>query len=305
MKANREVVLSGATGLVGQRLATSLVADGWGVRALTRRPDKVRFDAPIRAVGWDGLRTEAGALSWAKGVVHLSGEPIFSGPLTRSRRRQIRNSRVESTRAIVSQLGTLPPAERPKTLLCASAVGYYGSRGEESLDESSEPGQGFLAEVCMDWESAALQARRHDVRVVCLRIAVVLAREGGALPRLLLPFRLGLGGRLGTGRQWFPWIHVDDLVSLLHAALEDEAWQGAVNAVSPQSVRNADFTRALGDQLGRRTPLSVPAFALRAALGELSGELLGSRRVLPVAALDRDFHFGHESLEETLADLLG
>ena len=304
MATSREIVLSGATGLVGKRLATSLVADGWGVRALTRRPDKARFAAPIRAVGWDGLRAEASALSWAKSVVHLSGEPIFGGPLTPSQRRRIRSSRVDSTRAIVSQLGALPPAERPGTLLCASAVGYYGSRGDESLDESAEPGEGFLAEVCMDWESAALQARRHGVRVVCVRIALVLAREGGALPRLLVPFRLGLGGPLGTGQQWFPWIHIDDLVGLLRAALEDESWQGVVNAASPQSVRNTDFTRALGDQLGRRTPLRVPAFALRAALGELSGELLGSRRVLPVAALDRGFQFRPESLGEALADLL-
>lgn len=305
MTTRREIVLSGATGLVGGALATSLADDGWGVRALTRRPRAARFPSPVRAVGWDGLRVESGTLAWAKAVVHLSGEPLFGGPLSRSRRRRIRQSRVASTHSLVAALGRLPPAERPGTLLCASAVGYYGTRGDEELGESAEPGEGFLADVCVDWESAALQAQRHEVRVVCLRLGVVLAREGGALPRILLPFRLGLGGRLGTGRQWFPWIHVDDLVAMLHAALEDGSWQGPVNAVSTQPVTNSGFSRALGSQLGRRTPLPVPAFALRGALGELSGELLDSRKVLPLAAQDRDFQFRHASLEGALEDLLG
>ena len=304
MASGREIVLSGATGLVGAALATSLSEAGWGVRALTRRPRIARFPAQVRAVGWDGLQVESNTLAWASALVHLAGEPIFGGPLNRSRRKHIRESRVASTRSLVAALGRLPASERPRTLLCASAVGYYGSRGDEELDEAAEPGEGFLADVCVDWESAALLAQRHDVRVVCLRMGVVLAREGGALPRLLLPFRLGLGGRLGSGRQWFPWIHLDDLVALLHAALEDESWSGPVNAVSPQPVPNADFSRALGKQLGRRTPLPVPAFVLRAALGDLSGELLGSRRTVPRAAQDRDFQFQYASLEHALANLL-
>lgn len=305
MAVGREIVLSGATGLVGGALAHSLADDDWGIRALTRRPRTARFPSQVRAVGWDGRHAERGALAWARAVVHLAGEPVFGGPLTRSRRRRIRESRVASTQSLVAALGDLPGAERPRTLLCASAVGYYGSRGDDELDESAEPGEGFLADVCVDWESAALQAQRHGVRVVCLRIGVVLAREGGALPRLLPLFRLGLGGRLGTGSQWFPWIHVDDLVALLRAALEDEGWHGPVNAVSPQPITNANFTQALGKRLGRRTPLPVPAFALRAALGEISSELLGSRRVLAGAARERDFQFRHASLEGALADLLG
>jgi len=243
-------------------------------------------------------------LAWANAVVHLSGEPIFGGLLSRSRKRRIRESRVASTRSLVTTLGRLPPTERPATLLCASAVGYYGSRGDEELLESAAPGEGFLADVCVEWESAALQAQRHDVRVVCMRIGVVLSREGGALPRLLLPFRLGLGGRLGSGRQWFPWIHLEDLVAMIQIALESEAWSGPVNAVSPKPVTNADFSHALGRQLGRPTLLPVPAFALRGALGELSGELLGSRKVVPDVAQKREFPFRHASLEGALADLL-
>lgn len=305
MAGGREIVLSGATGLVGGTLAASLAEAGWGVRALTRRPRTARFPSEVRAVGWNGLEVENSTLAWASAVIHLAGEPIFGGRLSRYRRHRIRESRVASTRSLVAALGRLSPAERPRTLICASAVGYYGSRGDEILEESAEPGEGFLADICVDWESAAQLARRHEVRVVCLRIGVVLAREGGALPRLLLPFRMGLGGRLGSGRQWFPWIHLQDLVALLHATIEDESWSGAVNATSPQAVTNADFTRALGEQLGRRTPLPVPAFALRSALGELSGELLGSRRVVPRVAHDRGFQFQHASLEGALADLLG
>ena len=186
----------------------------------------------------------------------------------------------------MAAIGALPAPQRPRVLVSASAVGYYGSRGDEILDEDAAPGQGFLAEVCRAWEAEALAAARHGVRCVVLRIGIVLAREGGALPRMALPFRAGLGGRLGDGRQWFPWIHADDVVSLIRAALRDDAYTGPVNAVAPEPVRNAELTRALARVLHRPALFAVPAFALRAALGELSGELLG-QPPLPAAARAR------------------
>jgi uncharacterized protein (TIGR01777 family) len=299
------VLVSGATGLVGRRLVTALLHEGASVRALTRTPAGAALDPRVRAVGWDGSHVPGEALTGAGAVVHLAGEPIFAGRLSAARRRRIRTSRIDSASALAVALEALPAAERPATLVCASAVGYYGTRADEVLEESAAPGEGFLAEVCVEWERAAQRAARHGVRVACLRIGVVLAREGGALPKLALPFRLGLGGRFGDGRQWFPWIHADDVVGLALAALRDDAWRGPVNAVAPQSVTNAQLTRTLSRVLRRPAPLPVPAFLLRTALGELSGELLGSRRVVPAAALERDFAFGYPELEPALANELG
>jgi uncharacterized protein (TIGR01777 family) len=234
-------------------------------------------------------------------VVHLAGEPVFGGRLTATRRALILASRVESTRSLVHAIGALPAPERPRVLVSASAVGYYRSRGDQPLDEDASPGEGFLAEVCRAWEAEALAAARHGTRCVVLRIGIVLAREGGALPRMALPFRAGLGGRLGDGRQWFPWIHVDDVVSLIGAALRDEGYTGPVNAVAPEPIRNAELTRALARALHRPALFAVPAFALRAALGELSGELLGSRRCVPRRALARGFVFAHPGIASALA----
>jgi uncharacterized protein (TIGR01777 family) len=292
---------------VGARLADALLRRGDALRALTRDPTALarRSDPGLAPVGWDGLAAPTEALADSAAVVHLAGEPVFAGRLTRERRRSIRCSRIDSTRAIAHSIGALPPARRPRTLVCASAVGYYGDRGDERLDETAPPGRGFLADVCRDWEAAAAEAGSHGVRVACLRIGIVLAREGGALPRMVLPFRFGAGGRLGDGRQWFPWIHIDDLVALIVAILDDDGFAGAVNASAPAPVRNADLTRTLGRLLRRPTLLPAPAFALRVALGELADELLGSRRVVPAAAVARGFRFAHADLEEALARELG
>jgi len=301
-----EILLSGATGLIGGRLLPVLGRDGVAVRALTRRPEAApRLAAPNRWVGWDGRNVPAGAVAGAAGVVHLAGEPVFGGRLTAARRALILASRVESTRSLVEAIAALPAPQRPRVLVSASAVGYYGSRGDQILDEDAAPGEGFLAEVCRAWEAEALAATRHGVRCVVLRIGIVLAREGGALPRMALPFRAGLGGRLGDGRQWFPWIHAGDLVSLIRAALRDDAYTGPVNAVAPEPVRNAELTRTLASVLHRPALFAVPAFALRAALGELSGELLGSRRCLPRRALARGFAFAHPRIESALRSELG
>jgi uncharacterized protein (TIGR01777 family) len=306
MNAREEILVSGASGLVGGRLLPSFARDGVAVRALTRRPGAAPpLAAPHRWVGWDGRDFPAGAVAGAAGVVHLAGEPVFAGRLTPARRARIRDSRIESTRSLVAAIGALPEPQRPRVLVSASAVGYYGSRGDQILGEDAGPGEGFLAEVCRAWEAEALAASRHAVRCVVLRIGIVLAREGGALPRMALPFRAGLGGRLGDGRQWLPWIHADDLVSLIRAALRDEGYTGAVNAVAPEPVRNAELTRALARRLHRPALFAVPAFALRAALGELSGELLGSRRCVPGVALARGFAFAHPGIDSALAAELG
>ncbi len=293
--------MTGATGLVGGRLAAALLARGRGVRALTRDPARSRLDPRIRVLGWNGVEAPPEALADAAAVVHLAGEPVFSGRLTEARKRRLRASRIDSTRALVAGLGALDAGRRPGVLVCASAVGYYGSRGDEELDEAAPPGEGFLAELCIDWENAALEADAHGLRSVSVRIGIVLAREGGALPKLVLPFRMGVGGRLGGGRQWFPWIHAHDLVSLILAALDDERYRGPVNGVAPTPVTNAELTRTLARQLQRPAVLPVPAFALRAALGELAIELLGSRRVLPRVALDRGFRFAYTKLGDALA----
>ncbi|HKJ23593.1 MAG TPA: TIGR01777 family oxidoreductase [Myxococcota bacterium] len=299
------VVLTGGTGLVGGALLPELVGRGVGVRALVRGHGRLDARAGVEEVAWDGITPPSGALAGAGALVHLSGEPVFGGLPTAARRERLRASRIESTRALVARLAALPEGERPRTFVCASAVGYYGDRGDESLDESAPPGEGLLADLCVDWEAAAAEAERHGVRVCSLRIGVVLSRHGGALPLMARPFRLGLGGRLGSGRQWFPWIHLDDLVAMLLAALADDRWRGPANAVAPNPVRNADLTRALGSALSRPTLLPVPAFAIRAAFGEISAELLGSKRVEPRCALDRGFTFRVPELSDALRAELG
>jgi uncharacterized protein (TIGR01777 family) len=300
-----EILVSGATGLIGARLLPALGREGHAVRALTRRPEAAHpLESPHRWLGWNGRDFPRDAVAGAFAVVHLAGEPVFAGRLTPARRARVRESRIASTRSLVQAIGALPGPERPRVLVSASAVGYYGSRGEELLDEDAPPGEGFLAEVCRDWEAEALAAARHGTRCVCLRIGIVLAREGGALPRMALPFRLGLGGRLGDGRQWFPWIHADDVVGLVAAALRDEGSAGPLNAVAPEPVRNAELTQALARVLHRPAWFAVPAFVLRAALGELAGELLGSRRCVPRRALARGFVFRHSQLEPALREEL-
>ncbi len=301
------MLVTGATGLVGGRLLPALLDRGHALAALTRRPGAAGAGLDPRATlaVWDGRRIPAESLAGAHAVIHLAGEPVFGGRLTSARRARIRESRVDSTRSIVASMAELPAEERPRVFVCASAVGYYGSRGEEPLDEVSAAGDGFLAEVCVDWEAAAAPAADLGVRRVSLRIGIVLAREGGALPMMCLPFRFGLGGRLGDGRQWVPWIHVTDLVAIVQRVLEDEGLEGAVNAVGPEPVRNADLTRALARQLGRPAFLPAPGFALRLALGELADELLGSRRVMSRKLRERGFEYAHPDLAAALAAELG
>jgi uncharacterized protein (TIGR01777 family) len=301
MSEPQSVLVTGATGLVGRRLVPALHAAGFTVRAVTRNPARAGLPPGVETVEWNGRTITQEMLFRTHAVVHLSGEPVFGGRLTDGRKRRILDSRVASTKAIVGSINALPEADRPACFVCASAVGYYGDRGDEPLPESAAAGSGFLAEVCEAWEDAAAACEAFGVRRVSLRIGVVLAREGGALATMRLPFSLGLGGRFGAGKQWFPWIHVDDLVSLLVATLSDDRYRGAVNAVAPNPVTNAELTAELGRRLRRPTLLTVPAFAAKLALGELSGELFGSRRAVPEAASKLGFEFRYPELADALA----
>jgi hypothetical protein len=295
------VLVTGATGLVGRRLVAHLLHDGIPVRALSRTPARAGLPAKVEVHGWDGLDAPAQALARAGAVVHLAGEPVFGGVLTAERRRRIRDSRIRSTHHLVEALTRLPAPERPAVLVCASAVGYYGSRGDREIDEGEPPGDGFLSEVCVDWEEAAARAEQAGVRSVSLRIGLALAGEGGALAAMRLPFWLGLGARLGGGQQWMPWVHVDDVVGMAVAAIADAGYRGPVNAVAPNPVTNRDFTAALAEALRRPAFLTIPAFALRALGADVASELLASRRVVPRAAQQRGYAFAHPELGEALA----
>ena len=293
------VWISGGTGLVGGRLVASLADRSLRLVSRSARPGAAAPGAEV--VGWDGTRVPPASLDGVGALVHLSGEPIFGGLPTAARKRRMWDSRVDSTRSLVDAVGALPSSQRPRVLVCASAVGVYGDRGEETLTEDAPPGTGFLAELCVAWEAEAARARELGLRVVSLRLGVVLSREGGALGPLLPLFRLGLGGPLGDGRQWFPWIHREDAAGLLRFALERDDATGPWNGTAPEPARNADFTRALGRAVGRPTWLRVPGLAVRAGLGEISGELLGSRRVDPSRARQAGYRWAEPDLDAALA----
>jgi len=303
---SERVLITGGTGLIGSRLVASLRESRVPVRILSRRGAGAgrASDSQVERLGWDGVHLPDGALRDCAALVHLAGEPIFGGPLTAERRRRIASSRIESTRSISEALRALPSAERPGVFVCGSAVGFYGSRGEEQLDESSGPGTGFLSEICQQWEAAAAGAA-DALRVVSLRTGIALARDGGALPLMALPFRFGIGGRVGSGAQWVPWIQIDDLVGAIRRALQDDALHGPLNAVAPYPVRNAELTSTLARTLRRPSLLPVPAFALRIALGDLSVELLGSRRCIPKRLVDAGFEFAHPQIASALEAELG
>jgi uncharacterized protein (TIGR01777 family) len=269
------VLVTGGTGLVGRRACDGLRAAGHTVTVVSRDPGRV----PARAVGWDALRE---AMPETDAIVNLAGEPIGGARWTRARKAEIRRSRIEGTRALVDALAAAEP--RPSVLVSASAVGYYGDRGDERLDETAKPGTDFLARVCIEWEAEARRAEALGLRVVLLRLGVVLAPDGGALAVMLLPFRAGLGGPLGSGTQWMSWIHRDDVVGLIGDALTNEAYAGPVNATSPNPVTNKEFTRALARAVHRPAFLPVPGFSLHLLLGEMANMLLTGQRVLPGVA---------------------
>lgn len=295
------VAISGAGGLVGSALAALLTTGGHRVVRLVRRPARTPEE-----IHWDpaaGLVDPAGVAPF-DALVHLAGENIGAGRWTRTRRAAIRASRVEGTRALMASLGRMPTP--PRTVVVASAVGWYGDRGDESLDESAASGTGFLAEVCRDWEVAAQEAEAHGARVALARFGVVLTPAGGALAKLRTPFSLGLGGPIGRGGRWMSWIAHDDAIGVLHEAIMDPRYVGAFNAVAPEAVTNRAFTAGLGRVLRRPTLLPLPPFLLKWMFGEMAEQtLLASTRVVPARLAAWDYPFRHPTLEGALRHGLG
>ncbi|MBN4049422.1 TIGR01777 family oxidoreductase [bacterium AH-315-N03] len=300
------VLISGVTGFVGRRLAAALHEAGHEVSGLSRDAVNAIKRVPelSHTYTWLSTHTEPQheAFEDKDVVVHLAGEPV-QGRWTAAKKRAIENSRIEGTARLVEAIEHCE--RRPRVLVSASAIGYYGNRGDEELTEKSEQGDDFLAKVCINWEREARVAGALRVRVVMLRIGIVMGPGGGALGAMLPLFKLGLGGRLGPGTQWWPWIHIDDLVRIIRYAIEDETMKGPVNAVAPTPVRQAEFTKTLGKVLHRPSFLPAPSFALKAILGGFGADLISSRRVLPARLLDSGFEFDHPELEGALTEALG
>lgn len=284
------VTVTGATGFIGTRLTQALLDAGHAVRALGRREWRCDQQEPPQD-----------ALVGADAVIHLAGEPVAQR-WTPEVKKRIYSSRVDGTRHLVNALST--QSRRPQVLICASAIGYYGSRGDEVLTETSAPGDDFLAHVVVDWEKAAALAESLGIRVVRMRFGMVLGKEGGALAKMLPPFRFGVGGRLGSGRQWTAWIHIDDLVNLIVFALTTASVIGAMNATAPEPVTNAEFTKELAAAVHRPAIFPVPKIALKLLFGEMAGMLLASQRVIPESAHLVGFVFQHPKLGRALRRLV-
>ncbi|HEX6961724.1 MAG TPA: TIGR01777 family oxidoreductase, partial [Lacipirellula sp.] len=299
--AGQRIVVTGASGLVGRRLVAELEQAGATAIRAVRRP----VQDTAREVFWDpdAGRIDATRLEGVDAVVHLAGENIAGGRWTKSFKKKIRDSRVIGTRLIAEAIAGC--SAKPQALVCASAIGYYGDRGEETLNESSAPANDFLGRVCQEWEAACQPARDAGVRVVNLRIGVVLSPEGGALKKMLRPFKLGVGGKIGNGRQYMSWVAIDDVAGVVAYALGNENINGPVNVVAPQPVTNAAFTKRLGRVLSRPTVAPMPAFAARLAFGEMADALLlSSTRVAPQALMTAGYQFRQPELESALRHLL-
>ena len=297
----RKVGVTGANGFIGQAVVSELRRRGDYVRVLVRDPNRVSFPAGVEARQVDLLKEPpVAAVAGLDAVIHLAGETV-AGRWTPSKKHAIEASRVQGTRNLVEALRTA--ASRPLVLISASASGYYGDRDDEPLRESSSPGGDFLARVCVAWEAEAMTAQQVGARVVCLRQGLVLDAGGGALEQMLPVFRWGVGGALGTGRQWWPWIHREDAVRLFLHALDHEQLTGAVNAVAPDVATNARFARALGHAIRRPAFAAAPRTALRAMLGEFADTLLSSQLMLAFKAEDSGFVWRHPSLEEALLSI--
>ena len=294
------ILVTGGSGLIGNRLITYLESLGHRVVSLVRSRERITEKSAL----WS---TSTGYFDWDESVgidavVHLAGETIL-GRWSQAKKARIRDSRVDITRNLCEYLASLKSP--PKTLVAASATGFYGDRGEESLSEKSLPGSGYLPSVCQLWEAATTPAVEAGIRVVNLRIGMVLTPEGGALASMLKPFRLGLGGKVGNGRQYMSWISREDLLAIIRYAVETEEFSGPVNAVSPQPVTNKEFTQVLGLAVNRPTLFSIPSLFVRLALGEMGKDvLLASAKVIPVRLQELSFPYCHTELSATLDDLL-
>jgi uncharacterized protein (TIGR01777 family) len=294
------VLIAGASGLVGSAMVPQLKTEGVDVTRLVRsspKPGEIEWHPNQEQI-------DQGRLEGFDAIINLAGENIAGGRWTEETRRRIRDSRVYGTRLLSESMAKL--AAPPRVFLCASATGFYGDRGDEVLDEESASGGGFLAGVCREWENATEPAARAGVRVINLRFGPILAREGGMLAKMLTPFKLGAGGRVGSGKQYISWVAIDDVVGAVKLALNDESMRGPLNVVSPNPVTNEEFTKTLGRVLSRPTFMTIPAFAARLAFGEMADEmLLTSQRVVPKVLNDAGFKFQHPELEGAVRALLG
>lgn len=297
----QRVLVSGATGLIGSRLCAMFHRPA----VLSRNPKAATAKlGAVDAFDWDDASpVPSEAVEGAKIMFHLAGDPVAHGRLDAEHKARVRESRVRGTKNVVEALGRAK--DGPKVLVCASASGIYGNRGDEALRETSGAGSDFLAEVCQAWEQEAQKAEAFGVRVVLLRIGIVLAKEGGALKQMLPAFRMGVGGSLGDGRQFMPWIHIDDVLGLLRFAADTPSLRGPVNAAAPEETTNKEFTTALGRAIHRPTIFRVPGFALRVGFGDLARVVLASQRVIPEVALREGYTFKHPKLGPALTDLLG
>jgi uncharacterized protein len=293
------ILVSGVSGPIGAALVPSLASGGTQIVRLVRGGAK-----NAEQISWEPLApVSPAAVSGFAAVIHLAGESVV-GRWTDAKKKAIRESRVLGTRNLATALAKSDA--KPRVLICASAVGFYGNRGDELLREESPSGQGFLPEVCREWEEASRIAAAAGIRTVNIRIGLVLSPKGGALGNMLTPFKLGLGGRIGSGQQWWSWIHIDDIVGAIHHALHTESLAGAVNLVAPNPTRNAQFTKILASVLGRPAFFPVPEFALRAAFGNMAAQelLLASQRVEPAKLVSSGYSFRFRELRAALASLV-
>jgi uncharacterized protein (TIGR01777 family) len=301
------VAVTGSRGIIGSELVPFLTTGGHRVVRLVTGKAGPTFDDGTAWVNWDPRsRPDPSTFAGLDAVIHLAGENVAAGRWNEKRKRRILDSRTIPTRRIAEAVAALPLADRPRTFICASAVGYFGTRGDKVLTEDSPPGDGYFPEVCRAWEAATDPARAAGIRTANPRFGMVLTPKGGALGKQLTPFKVGLGARLGPGTQWTPWITIGDAVAAIHHCLMNEAVSGPVNVVAPNPVTNRNFTRALAQVLHRPALLSLPRFALRLIFGELADEgLLASTRAEPRKLLDTGFTFQHTELIEGLRFVLG
>ena len=299
-----KILVTGATGLLGTALVETLGREGHMVCRLIRAGSKKREGADKGFdVEWNpGTGELGGAGVGPDAVVNLAGAPIADGRWTEERKKLLRSSRIDTTRALVKVLAQMNA--RPRVLVSASATGVYGNRGDEILTEDSRPGADFLSDLALEWEAEALKAESLGIRVVIVRFGIVLAKEGGALAQMMKPFQIGLGGKLGNGRQWMSWVALEDVVGIIRMAIESNAVRGPVNVVAPEPVRNAEFTKTLAEAMHRPAIFAAPAFALRLALGEMADALLGSQRAAPQRLEQLGYTFRHSQLAPALAAIL-
>ncbi len=307
------ILMTGASGLVGTALVTELARQGHTIHRLVRpgaaKPKKnspnvldLPWDPKTGDISSGGIQRER-KLENADAVINLAGAPIVEGRWTPERKALLRSSRVDTTRGLVTALANL--SKPPRVMISASAIGYYGNRGDELLTESSAGGTDFLADLATEWEVEAKQAEGLGVRVVLPRLGIVLAKHGGALPAMMAPFKMGMGGKLGSGRQWMSWVALDDVVGVICRALDDESFSGPINVVAPEAIRNSDFTKALARAMHRPAIFAAPAFVLRLALGEMAdAALLASERVVPEKLTKFRYQFLHPKLDATLRQIL-